>query len=1448
MTAKVSDEIKQKIVKYLKTDKAKFVDPNTGKRTTKIDSYKLNEFVKNLLNLKTTDHAAKRISKFRLRYPSIFAGKVFKKPEMSEADRLIMRRKSVADYRKKFPIQRTQVEKNITKEVNPATGSTRYRLQFKRKGEKGFLSEYSDSLSGVRKLKKEHLEKFPNLKDYDAELVDDFIKSNLDQGNKIKHSELIAKIDDAGYPNPEDKLRRLIRYGDITHKDIIKDYQVAEPGEARKLFNEYDEVIAKAIKDKNTKAAIPLNQFLSKKLNISTDDAENYQRSASFRKKDIIEPKIPYYEAREKILKPEYDAAKKWYTDQKLPWNKKAVETVRKVISSNQDKWVPPKLKPELLDRAMVRVAQELKIDPDANEAQLARQIYGDDSIKNLKNIRADVSKFSEFLVGAREIAGLKLGNYSLAQKQELLGHIFYPGMFKFGSGLIGNRMVTVRDYLLKPSGRTLKSMLTALQPGLGHQRIDIDEVIGRAATYEKAPGYTELGQVLKTKINQDKGKLLDNNFSRIFNQIMDGKTKDFTLDGRKYNSVEDIAKAWNTKSSKFAKDYGIHTAQLRVGKDLDPRKLVKHFGLLTPEAQKDILRVARTKGLAIESEALPMTAMTDIWEARGKGIEPKSLSFYKSIVPEFARQVYATGDKDYINMWEERAGCSEGCLARKPGIVGRLLQKMPKGGRTGAILAGLGAVGAGTYAMMGGAEADTMKYNPTTGEFDNAEGEPETQEGILNWIADNPIKSGLAPIPALLGVSHFAPKAAARALTSFPALVAPALAAEKLYQYKEGVDPGDMALDPLNAIWALGWDSPKTGMGPTGAKGAYYAGLSDSQKLGLRKLATKQGWKDLPKAMKAGIMSPRAAGTKMVFPFAGPKAGAGIGSTLLRGGARLLPLGPIPLALSAGYYGWNKYKDVRDTNSILDSMRERGSITEEDADTLRTIMKQGWLGTTSLGAKILGSEELELGGEMIGLDQQKQVLDRLRMDVDAFQEGDPEQGLEGRKGVRAKERQQEFFNWFSDGGRVGMKTGGMDRRTFLKWIAGLAATATGLIKGKGLTQKAPVAKAVPKAVSKFQGVEGMPAWFPRAVAKIKAHGKLLSMADKDYVQGDMYEMMIPIQKYYSKGPRGEGTQIKTEMEKVIMEENPLTGEISMQWTGTDNFGDEAVRQINFRPGSAGYQKFGVDPEHPQAWEYQRVKVDEPEFSYSQPDQSQPYRDDIEYLDISTEGDEVVAGLEKMTGEVTKEGTVVDDAFKKKIYRDVDQEEALLPDPEGQLGPEGDWLGDPPNEMIEGDIPDWVPKDEWTKKAGGGRVGFDEAGIVGAKTGMVTEYGREVYETPEGEQVSEKSITLPLGSMWINVPSIHRGVEYNEDQLIQMLSNDEIQPTSIHETREEAERAAEERSDTMHKYRKGIRGGGMQTVQTGNIARRPGAVPPLSGPSPDGIMSLYSNPKQVNVG
>ena len=93
-------------------------------------------------------------------------------------------------------------------------------------------------------------------------------------------------------------------------------------------------------------------------------------------------------------------------------------------------------------------------------------------------------------------------------------------------------------------------------------------------------------------------------------------------------------------------------------------------------------------------------------------------------------------------------------------------------------------------------------------------------------------------------------------------------------------------------------------------------------------------------------------------------------------------------------------------------------------------------------------------------------------------------------------------------------------------------------------------------------------------------------------------------------------------------------------------------------------------------------------------------------MDISTQGDEVVDGLEKMTrgkNMVTKDGQVidvsaegkgVDEAFQKKIYKDLQDEEALIPEPEGYVGADGDWVGDSPNEIIEGIIPDHLKKAE----------------------------------------------------------------------------------------------------------------------------------------------------------
>ena len=95
-----------------------------------------------------------------------------------------------------------------------------------------------------------------------------------------------------------------------------------------------------------------------------------------------------------------------------------------------------------------------------------------------------------------------------------------------------------------------------------------------------------------------------------------------------------------------------------------------------------------------------------------------------------------------------------------------------------------------------------------------------------------------------------------------------------------------------------------------------------------------------------------------------------------------------------------------------------------------------------------------------------------------------------------------------------------------------------------------------------------------------------------------------------------------------------------------------------------------------------------------------------------------------------------------------------------------------------------------------------------APTGMITEYGRKVYETSGGEKVSEKSVTLQMGDTWINVPSIHGGKMYNQAQLEQMLMSGKIQPTStVHNSEQEAVDAAMSRSDTMQSERVGYKDG-----------------------------------------
>ena len=86
---------------------------------------------------------------------------------------------------------------------------------------------------------------------------------------------------------------------------------------------------------------------------------------------------------------------------------------------------------------------------------------------------------------------------------------------------------------------------------------------------------------------------------------------------------------------------------------------------------------------------------------------------------------------------------------------------------------------------------------------------------------------------------------------------------------------------------------------------------------------------------------------------------------------------------------------------------------------------------------------------------------------------------------------------------------------------------------------------------------------------------------------------------------------------------------------------------------------------------------------------------------------------------------------------------------------------------------------------------------VGVNTGFKTQAGRDVYKSPDGEMMSEKSITFEVDGLFVNIPSIYDGVRYSEEEVYKKFIAGEIQPTSAHRTEEEAISAAKKRSNEL---------------------------------------------------
>ena len=89
--------------------------------------------------------------------------------------------------------------------------------------------------------------------------------------------------------------------------------------------------------------------------------------------------------------------------------------------------------------------------------------------------------------------------------------------------------------------------------------------------------------------------------------------------------------------------------------------------------------------------------------------------------------------------------------------------------------------------------------------------------------------------------------------------------------------------------------------------------------------------------------------------------------------------------------------------------------------------------------------------------------------------------------------------------------------------------------------------------------------------------------------------------------------------------------------------------------------------------------------------------------------------------------------------------------------------------------------------------------LVGRPTGKFTKAGKPTFITPDGEEVSEKSITLPYQDKFVNIPSIHKGKKLSDDEVLDRLNKGRLSPTSTHDSIDEAVKAAKERSNNLMK-------------------------------------------------
>ena len=235
----------------------------------------------------------------------------------------------------------------------------------------------------------------------------------------------------------------------------------------------------------------------------------------------------------------------------------------------------------------IIEINKHFKVNSNINLDQLTKKIYKSDftkaddagKLRMSTSVSDDVAKYLEALKGSREIPkGLKSQWKPPTGKNLdfITDRIFDQTKgFRFQDFTMRKYKYSIRDSMLNLRPNTTYNLEKKLRLTKGV----LDHTVGLSATFDIAPGYTEFYQNLEAAVNTAKGNKIDKPFGEALRAAL---TKgDFS----KVDAYNKTALAWQKKNP------GVDVPFIRKGGD--PKELITYFDDLSPEAQKNVLKIA---------------------------------------------------------------------------------------------------------------------------------------------------------------------------------------------------------------------------------------------------------------------------------------------------------------------------------------------------------------------------------------------------------------------------------------------------------------------------------------------------------------------------------------------------------------------------------------------------------------------------------------------------------------------------------------------------------------------------------------------------------------------------------------------------------------------------------------------------------------------------------------